>query len=504
MEASDFLSQAKAFDLGHLPTEGFDPRTRSISALSKVDLGHAIETLRDVDSEALGRLRGAWPEIHRLKTEIKTVLDEGNRVYLSGCGATGRLALVLEQLWLKRFPGSDQVRAFMAGGDYALVKSVENFEDFPEFGEKQLLDLGFNSDDLLIAITEGGETPFVIGSANAALKHGKRNCWFCYCNPREVLTRTITRSQEILDNPRIESLELFVGPMALSGSTRLQAATVQMLAIGCALFDLSLDDLEGFIHWHYRLRESSALVRWIEREAAAYEANNAVLYSTRSFPITVLTDTTERSPTFSLTAFETTQEPVPTSWCYLSIPDAKDSKAAWLRILGRAPRGLDWPSLDGRLSEAAMAGFDFSAQARSLRAKRVSPKKQHVLSIERSDRFELMISWDKEKLGELPLPFGHPLFMEVAMKLYLNQASLLIMCRIERVQGNIMTHVRPSNGKLIDRAARYTTFLLEESGVTPPPYDVIVESLLNTLKKHGPGEPVVMHTVTLIKAKLDS
>lgn len=503
MDSAEFLSQAKAFDLGHLPTEGFHPRTRALSQLAKTNLGHAVDVLRDVDSEALGGLRNSWPEIHRLRAEVKTVLDQGNRIFLSGCGATGRLALVLEQLWLKRFPGSDQVRAFMAGGDYALVKSVENFEDFPEFGERQLMDLGFGEDDLLIAITEGGETPFVIGSAWAALKHGKRNCWFCYCNPREVLTRTVTRSEEILSHPRVNSLELFVGPMALSGSTRLQAATVQMLAVGCALFDLTLDDLEGFIHWHYRLRESSALLRWIEREAFAYESEEAVLYSTNSFPITVLTDTTERSPTFSLTAFETVNEPDPSSLCYLTIPAALDADQAWKSILGRPPRGLTWESLGGRLSNDAIAGFDFSRESEHQRSMRIAPQKQHVLSLEKTDRFEVSITWDGEHLGFLPLPFGHPLFMEVAMKLYLNQASLLIMCRIGRVQGNVMTHVRPSNGKLIDRAARYTAYLLEERGLPSPSFEVIVATLLKSLKKYGPGQPVVMHSVQSLETKLN-
>ncbi len=503
MDSAEFLSQAKAFDLGHLPTEGFHPRTRVLSQLAKTNLGHAIHILRDVDSEALGVLRKSWPEIHKLRSEIKDVLNQGYRIFLSGCGATGRLALVLEQLWLKRFPGSDQVRAFMAGGDYALVKSVENFEDFPEFGERQLLDLGFTEDDLLIAITEGGETPFVIGSAWAALKHGKKNCWFCYCNPREVLTRTVVRSEEILNNPRVNSLELFVGPMALSGSTRLQAATVQMLAVGCALFDLTLDDLEGFIHWHYLLRESSALLRWIEREAVAYESEDTVLYASDSFPITVLTDTTERSPTFSLTAFETSHEPGPTSLCYLTIPAAADAAQAWKMILGRQPRGLAWESLGGRLDGKAIAGFDFSRESQGQRILRTAPKKQHILTIEKTDRHELSIAWDGEHLGLLPLPFGHPLFMEVAMKLYLNQASLLIMSRIGRVKGNVMTHVRPSNGKLIDRAARYTAYLLEERGFVPPSFEMIVATLLESLKNFGPGQPVVMHSVQLLEAKLN-
>lgn len=52
----------------------------------------------------------------------------------------------------------------MAGGDVALIKSVEDFEDHPEFAAQQMRDLGYTADDLLIASTEGGETPWVIGA----------------------------------------------------------------------------------------------------------------------------------------------------------------------------------------------------------------------------------------------------------------------------------------------------------------------------------------------------
>ena len=53
----------------------------------------------------------------------------------------------------------------MAGGDYALIKSVEGFEDFTAFGKKQIADLGVSAKDVVFAITEGGETSFVIGTA---------------------------------------------------------------------------------------------------------------------------------------------------------------------------------------------------------------------------------------------------------------------------------------------------------------------------------------------------
>ena len=72
----------------------------------------------------------------------------------------------------------------MAGGDYALIKSVEGFEDFAPFGRKQIADLGVAGGDMVFAITEGGETSFVIGTAWQALEAGARVA-FVYNNPDE-------------------------------------------------------------------------------------------------------------------------------------------------------------------------------------------------------------------------------------------------------------------------------------------------------------------------------
>ena len=42
----------------------------------------------------------------------------------------------------------------MAGGDVALIRSIENFEDFPNYGARQLREAGFKDGDLLIGSSE--------------------------------------------------------------------------------------------------------------------------------------------------------------------------------------------------------------------------------------------------------------------------------------------------------------------------------------------------------------
>src|SRR5436305_1928543 len=129
-------------------------------------------------------------------------------------------------------PEDFEHRAFsvMAGGDFALIKAVEGFEDFTEFGKKQIGDLGVRAKDVVFAITEGGETSFVIGTAWKGVDVGAK-VYFVYNNPDDVLCEHVKRSREVIQEPRIEKINVTTGPMAITGSTRMQATTIQLCVL---------------------------------------------------------------------------------------------------------------------------------------------------------------------------------------------------------------------------------------------------------------------------------
>ncbi|RYZ75727.1 MAG: SIS domain-containing protein, partial [Proteobacteria bacterium] len=238
----EFLAIASQFRLGQLPTESRHPKTCDLSELSKKSLAEAVRVVHEVEREALdSALANQDENLRALSQAVRTSWDAGGKIYFVGCGATGRLSVSIEALWRKEMLSrelsheADQVRSFIAGGDYALVRSIENFEDHPEFGARQLRDLGFSANDLLIATTEGGETPFVIGATLEAAAISKFAPWFLYCNPTESLM-SLERCRSIFNHSGIQSVSLSTGPMAVCGSTRLQASTVLMLTAGAALF----------------------------------------------------------------------------------------------------------------------------------------------------------------------------------------------------------------------------------------------------------------------------
>ena len=502
LKAENFLKVASQFQLGALPTEERHPLTYELAELSRNDISAALKILKEIDLGVIAQVSSRVNDLDRLALAIRATLTAGNRVFFYGCGATGRLSMSIEYIWRhlhRGTPEADKVRGFMSGGDLALVHSIENFEDHPEYGARQVREIGFGKDDLLVSCTEGGETPSVIGATEEAARISSRKPFFLYCNPDHVLHEQVERSRRVLQNIRIEKISLFVGPMAISGSTRLQASTALMLGAGAALFQLKPVQLESFLSF-VRTADFYFLKYFIEEESQIYTAGDYVLYETDAYGITILTDTTERAPTFSLLGFENQNNPsrIP-ALSYLSLPQAKDSEDAWKTILLRAPLTIEWEELAAVSGRARLMGFDFSAKALQQRETLVSPKRLHRFVISRQGD-EMSFT-----LGSLNCNVNvrglHPLFEHLFLKLALNMHSTLVMGRYGRYESNVMTWVKPSNKKLVDRAIRYVAYLLHHQNILGFSYEEICYQLFYEAEKMTPSQSVVLMTVESLKKR---
>lgn len=486
MDLETFLKICDQFKLGDLVTEKPHPLTLGLAEKAQRDLHQAVEAFHAVDLQAINQLLAHLDPLPAFVQTVQRTLDRDGRIFLVGCGATGRLALSIETLaredWLAE-ADQDRVVSFMAGGDAALIRSIESFEDYPEYGARQLRELGFTEKDLLIAITEGGETPFVIGACLEAATIASEPPWFLFCNPPETLKRVAERSRKILDHPGIRPFCLEIGPMALSGSTRLQATTIQMLVTGSVLMEafLGLSARETIQAFHALLHAHTPdfLTFFIEAEANAYARGDHVLYETDRYGITVLTDTTERSPTFSLPPFENRHRPAdPGSLCYLSIPGTPDSSAAWAHLLRRSLRTLEWPELGGRASMEYLLGHDISSQAPHWRSQRHPGKRQLPYRVHRCGPvLEFAELSHTLHLERQPLLLRH-----LMLKCCLNLQSTLVMGRLGRYESNIMSYVRPSNYKLIDRAARYRQEHHRQRTGEILPYEEAVKAVFRSIE----------------------
>ena len=383
-QAMHFIKSETQFHLGYLPTEQSHPKTRGLSQVLQKDTAQGIRMLLSVDDDIppVAKRVIASAEFARLRAAIKTALDNNRTIYFSGCGATGRLSILLDaanrRYWRETFEKHSELRsvcgdmaartyAVMTGGDFALIRSVESFEDYITFGYHQMEQAGAKEGDVVIAISEGGETSSVIGTVLRGVDV-KAHVFFLFNNPAELLSKNLERCHRVIENDAVTKLVLCTGPMAVAGSTRMQATTTELLVAGMAyeagMADhlkarltpaqqtaLGLDDrapektLAQFEKLLLQLRAEAniaALAQMADGEAELYAKKGRVTYFAKGYLLDIFTDTTERSPTFKIPPFRSTLDPAsPAPWAFVKDP-LRPTPAAWLRLVEHEPRCLDW------------------------------------------------------------------------------------------------------------------------------------------------------------------
>ncbi|MDO5553684.1 MAG: sugar phosphate isomerase [Planctomycetia bacterium] len=387
-KAREFIQHETQFHLGCLPTEQSHPKTRTLSQKLQSDPATAILMIQSVDDDlppVLARVIRSTA-FEKLVSDMTRVLRHGGRIHFSGCGATGRLAILLDaaarRYWRKTLlvhpeiadwatSLADQTNAVMTGGDFALIRSVESFEDYLEFGRRQMQEAGVRKDDLVVAISEGGETSSVIGTIHAALDCGAAVS-FLFNNPADILSRHVERSEKVISDSRVNVLDLSTGPMAVAGSTRMQATTMELLVAGMAweaaitnvvreigsdalTRKLNLDSCspnETARNFDRLLNELRAdenvrtLADYVQFESEIYASGGLITYFADSYLLDIFTDTTERAPTFKTPPFRPADDGnAPLPWSFVKTP-LRTTQAAWQELLAQEPRCLTWTSSD--------------------------------------------------------------------------------------------------------------------------------------------------------------
>jgi N-acetylmuramic acid 6-phosphate etherase len=532
--SEEFLKISGQFKLGALVTESSHPVTAGLGEVAKQDIAAALKLLFDVDDDVVRKYR-EFVESGRageIKETVLHSLKNGGRIFFTGCGSTGRLGILLDSIWRDFWQQQRNVnfknRTFsvMAGGDFTLIKSIEGFEDFTAFGKKQMDDLGVSDRDVVFAITEGGETSFVIGTAWAGVEVGAK-VYFIYNNPDEILCEHVGRSREVIQEPRIEKINLTTGPMAIMGSTRMQATSIQLCVMLTILEMVVRDLLElesaevpkiflaKLAEMHASLKSPellAQLAQLVALEESVYRSGHKNNYFAGHFGIDVLTDTTERSPTYCTPPFRKFDDPAAAeSWAFLFMPQTETLKA-WKNILKREPRCVGWSESEIRglvggekfsltvetirkISCAELMRFRIGQDGLPQRALKTGdsavvvlsrPEKNSLLAADGfyhthletarkagartgvihfgtrnsiNEIYGSIARWDSACTPVCVLLPETDLLLDgvtrVMVKLLLNALSTCTMVRLGRVMGNAMIWVVPSNLKLIDRATRY-------------------------------------------------
>ena len=230
----------------------------------------------------------------------------------------------------------------------------------------------------------------------------------------------------------------------------------------------------------------------VELEKSIYDNHGLVTYATHDYLLDIMTDTTERQPTFTIPPFrQFGDDKAELSWAYIKDP-LYPNEVAWQHVFRRPIKGLDWTVEDYKRLEASKDiianpplvgteevlkynignGDDPSRYSRK-------PNCLVCMDINGSATPEVM-KWFKEevqkfdkgvvvRLGNIPkgklweneihIPVkiartSNELLTHLLVKLTMNTISTGTMAKMGRVWGNWMIQVLPTNKKLIDRSTR--------------------------------------------------
>ena len=398
----------------------------------------------------------------------------------------------------------------------------------------------------MVVLAECGLSSSTIGSAIKADDMGISTYYFYY-NPKDILCQYLERARKVFSHENIRFIPMFAGNMAVAGSTRMQVTTIELLLAGAALEisamgyledHLSEDELSVigagafdpceysalFASLSKQLKSEAALEgisKAIEIEADTYAQKGLITYCTHSYLQDILTDTTERQPTFTLPPFRTSDDHTsPLSWAYAKDP-LYPSSVAWSHIIRRPLKGIEWSkedyirlgASDAIVNNPPMIGNDALLKYEIGSEDDPSRYSQHpaelmLVDVDGLSAADGCVKWfndyktkydkgiifrlgripeDPIDKGEIRVPVDMPhtlmdIMTHVMVKLVFNALSTGTMAKMGRIWSNWMIQVLPTNKKLIDRSTRIIAELAHI------PYDRACEEFFKSYLGRSPEE----------------
>jgi len=217
MENSELI-----IELNNLVSEEQNPDTLDIDLLNTLDVVKKLNQQDDLVAKAVAKI---LPEIATAVDLIVSCFKLGGRLIYLGAGTSGRLGILDAVECVPTFGVSqDKVIGLIAGGESAMFKAIEGSEDDKSSAAKTLKAINFSEKDVLVGIAASGRTPYVIGGLEYARSIGAASISLS-CNPKSEMSKSDISSYADI------SLNVMVGPEALTGSTRMKSGTAQKMIL---------------------------------------------------------------------------------------------------------------------------------------------------------------------------------------------------------------------------------------------------------------------------------
>lgn len=502
--AEKFLKEDGDYRMGYVEAEQSNPKTRTLDKTFAENPEDGVRMLMSVDADLIKLFRNAVQscEFDKFCEKIHSVIMGKGRIILSGCGSSGRLCMCIEKAFrnaVKKagFPElEDKVVTIMTGGDYALIRAVESFEDYMVLSEMQVDEWNPTADDLLIGVTATGETTSIVGSAIQASKKGACVYMVVCSDPRTMIGK-MERIDRLYLRENVSVIYLPCGAMAVTGSTRMQSSTIEMsvimAAFECVLAGITgrrvtkeylCDSFEKTVNYLQSDAVVDMIAKYAVRESDLYKENGYVTYFSENYVFDILTDTTERAPTFATPPLrQQCKKEQPLSWAFVKNP-ALSNEEAWLSCFGRKPRCISWPQEVYKKAGISKVVPDISVD-RLLEFEigcEPDPEREGENSIavwidshSADENFERCASAYGDSVSLVFAVEEYPTLMEmfghIGLKMAINVISTSTMALFGRICGNYMSFVDMSNKKLVDRGSR---IIADLCGVT---YEKALEEL---------------------------
>jgi N-acetylmuramic acid 6-phosphate etherase len=199
------------------PTEQRNAASRNLDRMT----ARAIVGLMNREDRRVVRAVGREiPAIARAVDAIVSGIQKGGRLFYVGAGSSGRMGVLDAAECPPTFGVSRKlVQASIAGGRRAVTGAVEGSEDSVRNAKRDLREKKLTRNDIVVAITASGTTPYVLGAMKYARKKGATT--IAVTSNRHT---PVARLAEIVIAPK-------AGPEVVTGSTRLKAGTSQKMVL---------------------------------------------------------------------------------------------------------------------------------------------------------------------------------------------------------------------------------------------------------------------------------
>ena len=203
-------------DRGHIETERPHHHHTPIDRMDDDEMVRFLVSDQARAIEAVGNATEALRSLVDLSVEA---IGGGGRLIYIGAGTSGRLGVLDASECPPTFRSDpSQVVGVIAGGDAALRRSSEGREDDVDGPIEEFAALEVGGRDLVVGVTAGGTTPWVLGGLADARRRGARTGLICCARGDDPVACDCL-------------VHLATGPEPLTGSTRLVAGTATKIAL---------------------------------------------------------------------------------------------------------------------------------------------------------------------------------------------------------------------------------------------------------------------------------